>query len=218
MLRIEPRCASTQSGFHRSRSLARPASAVLKEAAPSRGCGIEDALSDRGEATLCVRLRSSCLGSTMHCPKEFVSAAAIAEMPWEERTHLLNSSAIRLAKSLSGAAGLTQLGFHVMSVLPGHEYSEYHRHLYEEQCFYVLSGRGEALIDEEKISVGPGDFLGFPRNGVAHTIANNGDEPLVLLAARTMLEQDVCDYPHKNKRLYMTGTEEALVDFSEIMR
>jgi uncharacterized cupin superfamily protein len=154
----------------------------------------------------------------MPYPKEFVSSAAIAAMPWQEKTHLLNSNAVRLAKSLGAASGLTQLGFHVMTVMPGHEYSEYHRHLYEEQCFYILSGRGEALIDEQKIPVGPGDFLGFPRNGVAHTIANNGDEPLVFLAARTMLEQDVCDYPHKNKRLYMTGPEEALVDLSDIMR
>ena len=154
----------------------------------------------------------------MQYPKEFVSSATIAEMPWQEKTHLLNSNAVRLAKSLGAASGLTQLGFHVMTVMPGHEYSEYHRHLYEEQCFYILSGCGEALIAEKEISVGPGDFLGFPRNGAAHTIVNNGDEPLVFLAARTMLEQDVCDYPHRNKRLYMTGPEEALVDFSEIMK
>ncbi|OYT87949.1 MAG: hypothetical protein CFE43_21555 [Burkholderiales bacterium PBB3] len=44
------------------------------------------------------------------------------------------------------------------------------------------------------------------------------NEPLVFLAARTLLQQDVCDYPHKRKRLYMTGPEEALVDFSEIMK
>ena len=139
-------------------------------------------------------------------PKELVSSATIAELPWQEKAHLLNSNAVRLAKSLGAVAGLTQLGFHVMSVMPGHEYSEYHRHLYEEQCFYILSGRGEAIIDEKRFSIGPGDFLGFPRNGVARTMSNNGDEPLVFLAARTMLEQDVCDYPHKNKRLYMTGS------------
>ena len=34
--------------------------------------------------------------------------------------------------------------------------------------------------------------------------------------ARTLLEQDVCDYPRQQKRLYMTGAQEALVDFNEI--
>jgi uncharacterized cupin superfamily protein len=154
----------------------------------------------------------------MQYPKELVSSAAIAQMPWHEKSHLLNSNAVRLAKSLGAASGLTQLGFHVVTVMPGHEYSEYHRHIYEEQCFYIISGSGEAIIDEIQYPIGPGDFLGFPRNGVAHTMSNNGTEPLVFLAARTMLEQDVCDYPHKNKRLYMTGHEEALVDFSEIMK
>ena len=154
----------------------------------------------------------------MENPKELITAVAISEMPWQEKTHLLNANAVRFAKSLGTVTGLTQLGFHMMSVQPGHSYSEYHRHLYEEQCFYVLSGRGEATIDDKQYSIGPGDFLGFPRRGVAHTMTNNGTEPLVFLAARTMLEQDVCDYPHQNKRLYMTGTEETLVDFNEIMR
>jgi len=151
-------------------------------------------------------------------PKELITSAAIGEMPWQAKTHLLNPNAVRLAKSLGEASGLTQLGFHLMTVMPGHEYSEYHRHLYEEQCFYIVSGCGEAIIDEQRYPIGPGDFLGFPRNGFAHTMWNSGTEPLVFLAARTMLEQDVCDYPRRNKRLYMTGPEEALVDFSDVMK
>lgn len=154
----------------------------------------------------------------MEHPKELLAAATIAEMPWQEKTHLLNANAVRLAKSLGAQVGLTQLGFHLMTVMPGHAYSEFHRHLYEEQCFYVLSGRGEANIEDKTYAIGPGDFLGFPRRGVAHTISNSGTEPLVFLAARTMLEQDVCDYPHQRKRLYMNGAEEALVDFSAIMK
>lgn len=154
----------------------------------------------------------------MKYSKELISSTDVAEMPWQEKVHLVNSNAVRFAKALGAASGLTQLGFHVMKVMPGHEYSEYHRHIYEEQCFFILSGCGEAIIDEKIFPIGPGDFLGFPRNGVAHTMLNNGNEPLVFLAARTMLEQDVCDYPRKNKRLYMSGPEETLVDFSEIMK
>ncbi|MFT4196380.1 MAG: cupin domain-containing protein [Pseudoxanthomonas sp.] len=152
----------------------------------------------------------------MNLPRELLNAAAIAEMQGHTRSHLLNPEAIRTSKSLSGATGLKDLGFHIYSVMPGREYSEYHRHLYEEQCFYILSGRGEVTIDEKKYPVEAGDFLGFPKDGVAHTIFNNGDEALVFICARVNLELDVCDYPRKKKRLYMNGAEEAVIDFQDI--
>jgi uncharacterized cupin superfamily protein len=152
----------------------------------------------------------------MKTPKELLKAASISEMKGKEKAHLLNPEAIRISKSLGGATGLTNLGFQLMTVMPNREYAEYHRHLYEEQCFYVLSGRGLAIIEEKNYAIEVGDFLGFAKNGAAHTILNNGDTPLVLLAARVNLEQDVCDYPRKKKRLYMNGTDEALVDFHDI--
>ena len=153
----------------------------------------------------------------MNTPAELLKAADIDQMKGVSKIHLLNPQAIRTAKSLGNATGLTDLGVQIMTVMPGREYAEYHRHLYEEQCFYLLSGRGEAIIEEISYSIEAGDFLGFPKNGVAHTILNSGDEPLVFLCARVNLEQDVCDYPRMKKRLYMNGSDEALVDF-EIIR
>ena len=152
----------------------------------------------------------------MTSPVELIKSLAIEKMDVKARTHLLNANAIRKTKSLGAITGLTDLGFQIMSVEPGHEYSEYHRHLFEEQCFYILSGRGEVIIDEVPHSIGAGDFLGFPKSGLAHTIVNNSDETLTFICARTNLEQDVCDYPRQKKRLYMSGTEEALVDFKDI--
>jgi len=145
-----------------------------------------------------------------------LKAADIAAMAGQAKTHLLNANAVRVAKSLGGATGMTALGFHVMTLAPGREAAEYHRHLYEEQCFYILSGRGTAIIDEQAHAVEAGDFLGFAKNGAAHTLLNTGAEPLVFIAARTNLEQDVCDYPRQRKRLYMNGAEEALVDFDQL--
>ncbi|NVD97573.1 cupin domain-containing protein [Massilia sp. BJB1822] len=152
----------------------------------------------------------------MSHPVELLTAAQIAAMKGEAKTHLLNPEAQRASKSLGGATGLSSLGFHQMTVQPGRAYSEYHRHLYEEQCFYILSGQGEAIIEEQRHTIGPGDFLGFPAKGAAHTIVNTGSEPLVMLSARVNLEQDVCDYPRLQKRLYMNGVEEAVVDFVNI--
>ncbi|GAB2573837.1 cupin domain-containing protein [Dyella jejuensis] len=125
--------------------------------------------------------------------------------------HTLNDNAIRLKKSVGDAVGLTQLGAHIITLMPGHESSEYHRHLYEEECVYILSGRGEALIDDERHSIGAGDFLGFIRRGPAHVITNTGHEPFVFLVVGQRLEQDVCDYPHQRVRLYTAGEHEAYV-------
>ncbi len=148
----------------------------------------------------------------MNTPRELLKAASIEAMPVQRTLHPLNPNAIRLKKSLGDATGLTQLGVHQVALMPGHDSSEYHRHLYEEECVYILSGRGEVVIDEQRYEIAAGDFMGFPRNGPAHVMTNTGKEPLVFLVAGQRLEHDVCDYPRKNKRLYIAGTEEAYVD------
>ncbi len=154
----------------------------------------------------------------MKTPKELLSSEAIAALPAEKKTHDLNPNAVRLRKGLGAATGLNNLGVDLMTVMPGHEASEYHRHLFEEECYYILSGRGEMTIDERPFPVGPGDFIGLPADGLAHTLKNTGTEPLTFLLVRHRLVQDVCDYPRKGKRLYMNGDEEAFVDLSDVIR
>jgi uncharacterized cupin superfamily protein len=154
----------------------------------------------------------------MKTPKEFIKSSDIQNMEGQAKVHLLNSKAVRNTKSLGALTGLTDLGFQIMTVEPDHEYSEYHRHIYEEQCFYILSGNGEVIIDEKSYSITVGDFLGFPMDVLANTIFNNCFEPLCLICARLILEKFFCDYPRKKKRLYMNGAEESLVDFSNIRK
>ena len=153
----------------------------------------------------------------MPLPRELLKAADIEAMTPVVSTHHLNPNAVRQRKSLGDAAGITQLGFHRIELMPGRDSSEYHRHHYEEECVYVLAGHGRALIDEQAHAIGPGDFLGFARNGPAHMITNTGDSPLVLLVAGQRLAQDICDYPHRRKRLYMRGEQGDLVDFDAIV-
>lgn len=152
-------------------------------------------------------------GYTVKNPREMLSMKAIEAMEGERRVHALNPNAVRISKSLGDAVGLTQLGFHMVTIMPGHESAEYHRHLYEEECAYVLSGNGVVDMDDERHEIATGTFLGFPRRGIAHGISNSGSEPLVLLVAGQRLEHDVCEYPRKKKRLHMNGPLEVLVDF-----
>lgn len=153
----------------------------------------------------------------MSTPRELLKAEAIEAMQGQWKTHDLNDNAVRSAKFLGAATGLVNLGFELMTVMPGREASEYHRHLYEEECYYILDGSGEVKINGVSHGVRAGDFLGFPANGVANVLRNTGSAPLAFLAARHMLVQDVCDYPQKGLRLYMNGPQEAFVKFSEVI-
>ncbi|MGD8690691.1 MAG: cupin domain-containing protein [Gammaproteobacteria bacterium] len=146
----------------------------------------------------------------------FLSAEAIAALEGVRKTHFLNDNAVRLNKSLGDAVGLKNLGIHVITVDPGHCSTEFHAHHYEEEAVYVLSGHGTATIGEETHRIGPGDFMGFPANGVAHDMVNDGDEPLVCLVIGQRLAQDVGDYPRLGKRLYRNSGEWNLVDHTDI--
>ena len=150
-------------------------------------------------------------------PPEILKASVIAAMEGEVKTHDFNPNAVRLSKSLGDATGLTNIGFHLLSIQPGLDSTAYHRHMYEDECVYILSGHGEAVIDELRYDVAAGDFLGFAKQGPAHILTNSGTVPLVCLVTGQRLEQDVCDYPHKNTRLFINGKREDLVELQHIV-
>jgi quercetin dioxygenase-like cupin family protein len=49
-----------------------------------------------------------------------------------------------------------------------------------EEFAYVVSGRGELLLDDGALPFGPGDALYVP-GGVWHAVANTGDEDAVMV-------------------------------------
>ena len=146
----------------------------------------------------------------------YLAASAIAAMPGERRVHFLNSRAIRNNKSLGDAAGMKNLGVHLITVAPGDRSTEFHVHHYEEECIYVLSGTATAVIGETSHRLGPGDFIGCPCNGVAHEMINDGNDPLVCLVIGQRLTQDITDYPRQSKRLFRHSGKRDLVDHGQI--
>jgi mannose-6-phosphate isomerase-like protein (cupin superfamily) len=52
-----------------------------------------------------------------------------------------------------------------------------HRHLEEDELFYVLSGTAHFRCDGEEFDAGPGDFVLLPV-GLPHTFLVGADEPL----------------------------------------
>lgn len=59
-----------------------------------------------------------------------------------------------------------------------------HRHLEEDEMFYVLSGTAEFRCDGELLQAGPGDFVLLPV-GLPHTFVVGAAEPLRVLQITT---------------------------------
>lgn len=146
-----------------------------------------------------------------------LTRADIDAMPGVHKTHFLNPNAQRVNKSLGDAAGLTGFGFHLIEVQPGHDTTEHHVHYHEDECVYILSGSATAYIGDQAYPVGPGDFLGYRKGGLAHSLHNTGTEALRCLVVGERLPHDVGDYPHQGKRIYRNqGMPWALVDHDQI--
>jgi mannose-6-phosphate isomerase-like protein (cupin superfamily) len=59
-----------------------------------------------------------------------------------------------------------------------------HRHLAEDELFYLLSGTAEFRCDGQVLPAGPGDFVHLPV-GLPHTFLVGPDEPLRVLQITT---------------------------------
>ncbi|MDU8945978.1 cupin domain-containing protein [Ovoidimarina sediminis] len=141
----------------------------------------------------------------------------IEEFEGTKKTHFLNPNAKRVNKSLGDMTGLTGFGFHIIEVEPGHETTEHHRHYHEDECVFVLSGNATALLGDDEHSIGPGDFIGYRKGGVAHSIRNTGEEVLRCIVVGERLSHDVGDYPRQGKRIFRNvGVPWNLVDLKNV--
>jgi uncharacterized cupin superfamily protein len=146
-----------------------------------------------------------------------ITSQEIAEMEGTGKTHFKNPNAKRINKSLGDVAGLTGFGFHIIEVEPGHETTEHHLHHHEDECVFVLSGTATAVIGDEEFALRQGDFIGYRKGGLPHSIRNTGPETLRCIVVGERLPHDVCDYPRQNKRMFRNpGMPWNLVDLSEI--
>lgn len=146
-----------------------------------------------------------------------VKAEEIAAMEGLAKIHFLNPNAKRINKSLGDLTGLTGFGFHIVEVEPGHETTEHHVHHYEDECVYVFLGEATAVIGEKEMPIGPGDFIGYRKGGLAHSIRNTGTEVLRCIVVGERLAHDVADYPLLGKRIFRnTGLPWNLVDHEHI--
>ncbi len=146
------------------------------------------------------------------------SAGRIAGLPERAHVHQFNPNAVRHMRSLGDLAGLGDMGVHLVRIEPGGDTTEHHFHGQDEEFLFILSGKGEATIGETVIVVGPGDFLGFPKNSPAHSmhVPEDATEDLVYLMGGTRSPIDVCTYPRAGLRMYRIDGEKEYVELADL--
>lgn len=150
----------------------------------------------------------------------FISAAQIAALPEKTVIHQFNPNAVRHTRSLGDMAGLSDCGVHLVRVEPGHDTTEYHYHLQDEEFLMILSGYGEAEIGGETLAIGPGDFMAFARNSPPHIMRNPPDSKadLVYLMGGTRSPVDVCTYPRLQRRMYRIDGAKEYVELADLKK
>jgi len=147
-----------------------------------------------------------------------LKASAIDALQGTQKTHFLNDNAKRINKSLGDLTGLTGFGFHIIEIEPGHDSTEHHMHHFEDECVYVLSGTATAYINEEPHQIAAGDFIGYRKGGLPHSITNTGSDSFRCIVVGERLNHDVGDYTRLGKRIYRNeGMAWNLVDHAHVV-
>lgn len=127
--------------------------------------------------------------------------------PWNPNSEIIG---VQLGKVL----GLKRAGVSIARVPSGKESFVPHAHHREEEWLYILMGQASALIGEEWVPVGAGDFLAFPAPQVTHHLKNVGADDLVYLMGGENAKMDVVDFPTLGKRTVRLGDRVTVYDLA----
>src|SRR3954470_13116014 len=114
-------------------------------------------------------------------PKHLVRPSDLDPAEAVRIRHPFNSNSDVTLQRLAERTGMGRVIVALARVPSGKESFVLHAHLLHEKFIYVLEGQGTAVIGESEVVVGPGDFMGFPIDGTAHTLRNTGSTDLVYL-------------------------------------
>ena len=97
--------------------------------------------------------------------------------------------------------GAQKLGYNVTVVPARCRAFPLHNHRANEEMFFVLEGKGELRIGNERHPLRAGDVICCPPGGAetAHQIINTSDAELKYLAVSTRISPDVGEYPESGK-------------------
>lgn len=117
---------------------------------------------------------------------------------WRGR-HPFNPASEMSLVQLAGPTGMTRLGVNLIRIPPDKESFIPHAHAVQEEFIFVLEGWGELTLDTVTYNVGPGDFVGFPTDGVVHSLRCAGPGDLVYITGGERTPVEVADMPSIGK-------------------
>ena len=135
----------------------------------------------------------------MSQPKHLVRTRDLA---WSEAAafkHPLNPNSQMHAFSLSAMAGMQRVHLHLIRIPPGKENYVPHAHAIQEEFVFVLEGSATATLGDQQVQIGPGDYLGFPTDGLVHHIVNTGPGDFTYLTGGERTDVEVSDFPSLGK-------------------
>jgi uncharacterized cupin superfamily protein len=96
--------------------------------------------------------------------------------------------------------GASEIGMSIYELAPGTRAAPYHFHHANEEWLIVLDGAPTLREPDGERVLGPGDVVAFPRGAAgAHQLRNDGDEPVRLALASTLVRPEVVEYPDSGK-------------------
>jgi uncharacterized cupin superfamily protein len=131
-----------------------------------------------------------------------VDAQELEERPPQYRPAGAAAERFELRRAMMGKTlGLKTLGCSLTEVPPGKAGYPFHSHRVNDELFYILAGRGELRLGDQRHPVAAGDIVGCPAGGrgTAHQLISTGSEPLRYLAISSELDPEICEYPDSNK-------------------
>lgn len=101
----------------------------------------------------------------------------------------------RIKRQLGNAFGLSNFGVNLTELAPGAQSALKHRHKTQDEFIFVLSGAPTLKTDRGDVVLEPGMCAGFPANGIAHHLVNEGETPAVFLEIGDRSPGDCGTYP-----------------------
>ena len=113
--------------------------------------------------------------------------------------HPFNPASEMKLVPLGDQTGMKRVLTNLIRLPPGKESFIAHNHAVEEEFIFVLEGEGEVTLDGVAHPVGPGDFVGFPTDGVVHGFRNTGTGDLLYLTGGERARVEVAEMPSIGK-------------------
>jgi uncharacterized cupin superfamily protein len=108
-------------------------------------------------------------------------------------------------RPLGDLFGLRNFGVNLTRLAPGAASSLHHRHSRQDEFIYVLEGEATLFTDDGETMLRPGMVAGFPANGTAHHLENNGNRDCVFLEIGDRSRGDEVSYPADDIQAVLTS-------------